>query len=507
MESRPGLHERHPLLLGLALLVLALAVRLPALERSLWLDECFSIEMAAQPPADLARVLREHDTHPPGYYLALSAWLDLAPSTPPGTDRWARSFSLLANLLHVLLLGLVARRLLGARAGWVAAALGCVSGELAWPGTEVRSFALAALLLTLAWLLALEALERGRLWRYALTAAALAGAGWTFYYAAVGAVALAAFFVVLRPPTRRLVGLLAAGVGAGLTLWPWLPSLRAQAAWVIEQSAAGAASLSLDARGLLHRWLNQHVVGLGPWYWLGGLLALPLLLVAWRRREAWGWRWQPASGERPRVLAALGALVVAYLLSVLLVGLLGSFVGRRYATFLAGVWCVVAAGVHGRLSPRIQGWVLALLLVGGAAGTLYLSLAPRHCDWRGATAWVEAEVKDGEIVGVEPSFQILCWRHYAREGAPPAAGLPGELPRLAADARAPRAAAYVEARDEAALRAWLGAREGLWLLRVEGRSRPRDDALAAALGREGWRLATTTVFTGLAIEHWVRPPR
>jgi uncharacterized membrane protein len=228
-EPGRGLHERHPLLLGLGLLVLALAVRLPALERSLWLDECFSIEMAAQPPADLARVLREHDTHPPGYYLALRAWLDLAPSTPPASDLWARGFSLLANLLHVLLLGLVARRLLGTRAGWVAAAFGAVSGELAWPGTEVRSFALAALLLTLAWLLALEALERGRLGLYALAAVSLAGAGWTFYYAAVGAVALGAFFVALRPPTRRLAGLLGAGALAGLSLLPWLPSLSAQA--------------------------------------------------------------------------------------------------------------------------------------------------------------------------------------------------------------------------------------------------------------------------------------
>lgn len=507
-EVRPPLTERRPLLLALGLLLLALAVRLPAIDRSLWLDECFSMDMAAQPPADLPRLLRERDTHPPGYYLALGAWLELSPSTRSGADGSARVFSLLTNLLHVLLLGLVARRLLGARAGWVTAALAAVSGELAWPGTEVRSFALAALLLTLAWLIALEALERGRAWRYALSAVPLAAACWTFYYAVLGAFALVAFFLVLRPPVRRLLALLAAWAAAGLTVLPWLPSLRVQASWVLERSAASAARLSFDEPAqLLDRWVHQHLVVLGPWFWLGGLLALAPLLIAWRQRVAWGWRWQPAPAERPRAFAALGALALAYLLAVLLAGLAGSFVGRRYATFLAGAWCVVAAGLHARLSPRIQRWVLALLLVGGAVGTLGRSLWPKHCDWRGATAWVEAQASDGELVGVEPTFEILCWRHYAEAGGPPAAGLPGELPRLAGDASSQRNVAYVEADHAAALTTWLRLREGLWLLRVEGRSRPREDALAGALEAGGWRRARTRAFTGLAIEHWVRLPR
>ncbi len=64
-----------PWLTGLALVLLALLLRLPALAaRPVWYDEAFSVLLAARPVGDILAGTAA-DTMPPGYYLALRLWM------------------------------------------------------------------------------------------------------------------------------------------------------------------------------------------------------------------------------------------------------------------------------------------------------------------------------------------------------------------------------------------------------------------------------------------------
>jgi hypothetical protein len=491
LRTRPWLGV---LLVGL----LALVVRLPGLGRPLWLDEVWSMRMAALPTAEAVETLRHDDAHPPGYTLALKAWLSVFPG-----DLGARGFSLLVGLLHVAALGLVARRLLGPGAGLLAAALAAVSGEVAWPAVEVRSFALAALLLTLAWWAAIEALERGRAWRFALAALPLAAALWCFYHALLGAFALLGFALALKPPARRMWGLVLAGLGAGALFLPWLPALLEQHAWVSERARAGHAGLTFDARGLLDRWLNQHLVATAPFYGLGGLLALPVLGWAWWARRRQGglrsWLQAPTRGEHARALRALVVLVLVYLLAALAVGVAGSFLSRRYVTFLAGAWCVLLAALLLHVQPHLRAWLVAALVVGGAAGTAWRLAHDKHPDWPAGVAALEARAAPGAPVLVEPGFETLCWRHY---GGRAALAVPDELGG-GTGARVLRRG-WLEAADVPALGRTLDGAGETWLVRVRGRPRAEGKALDDALAGLGFTREAVVRERSLELERWVR---
>lgn len=519
LRTRPWLGV---LLVGL----LALAVRLPGLARPLWLDECFSMRMAAMAPAQLVAATRAEDAHPPGYYLVLHGWLEAVPGAAAHADLAARVLSLLAGLAHVALLGLVARSLLGREAGWIAALLAASSGALAWPSLEVRSFALAAALGTAGWLLAWRSVQAGGWLRPAGAALCLAAALWCFYHALLAALAVLGFVLALKPAPRRLLGLVLAGAAAGLLFAPWLPALLEQLAWVRERAAEGHAGLELGWRGLADRWLNQHLLVTAPAYGLGGLLALPVLAVAcwrgWRggtgatgstgvqgvqgMHGARGWRGVraalggPAPGGHPRALRALLVLLGVGLLGVLAAGLAGSFISHRYATFLAGAWCVLGAAWLVRVPAPTRRALLLALVLGGAVGSAWRVAQQRHPDWPQAVATLAARVAPGTPVLVEPGFQVLCWRHYA---GVPARAVPCELDK---EPGAPGglARAWLEARDEPALRALLAGQAEAWLVRVRKGPQPLGEALDRALAAHGYALRESLPQRGLVLERWAR---
>ena len=62
--------REHAILLGLMLLV-AVAVRLPTIGQSFWVDEIYSANFAAHPLEGFFSNLAENDSHPPLYYLSL----------------------------------------------------------------------------------------------------------------------------------------------------------------------------------------------------------------------------------------------------------------------------------------------------------------------------------------------------------------------------------------------------------------------------------------------------
>jgi mannosyltransferase len=223
--------------LGLGILVAAsLLLRTTELGEGFWIDEGLSVGIADRPLSDIPGALRL-DGSPPLYYVLLHFWLDVAGRSEEATH----AFSLLCALLAIPLMWWGARRLFGARAGWIGAALTALNPFLTQYAQEARMYSLAILLglfACLAFLLAFATEEEERpprRWALAFgvtLAAMLYTHNWGIFF---GAATGLAWLVLVRLAPQRLrgprlrEGALAYGVAALLYL-PWVPTLLFQAA-------------------------------------------------------------------------------------------------------------------------------------------------------------------------------------------------------------------------------------------------------------------------------------
>lgn len=106
----------------------------------LWIDEAFSVWMGRQPVGEMLDWLVRVDQHPPLYYLLLHLWMGLG-----DTEAIVRIFSALCATLTIPVVYVFGRRLLGARAGLLAALILAVSPFHVRLAQEARMYALLAL--------------------------------------------------------------------------------------------------------------------------------------------------------------------------------------------------------------------------------------------------------------------------------------------------------------------------------------------------------------------------
>jgi hypothetical protein len=136
----------------LALLCLASIVGVGAVLRlwrigskSLWIDEAFSVWIGWQSIPEALAWLVRIDQHPPLYYALLHVWLRL------GDDAaTVRALSALLSVLNIPVLYLLGRRLVGSRAGLLAAAILALSPFHVRFAQEARMYALLSLNASLA---------------------------------------------------------------------------------------------------------------------------------------------------------------------------------------------------------------------------------------------------------------------------------------------------------------------------------------------------------------------
>ena len=124
----------------------ALALRVWMIaDDGLWLDEGYSVWLAAQPFAQMLERIVTTDQHPPLYYALLWLW-----RWGGDSETYLRLLSTLFGVLTIPALFWLGRRLLGTPAGLVAALLLTVSPFNIRYAQEVRMYALLMLLATLA---------------------------------------------------------------------------------------------------------------------------------------------------------------------------------------------------------------------------------------------------------------------------------------------------------------------------------------------------------------------
>lgn len=277
------------LILMALILILAAALRFWRIDaQSLWYDEGNSAYAAAQPVREIV-VAAARDIHPPGYYILLAGWEDLA-----GHSELAlRMLSALAGVLTTALVYALGVRLFERPSGALAALLVAVNPFQVWYAQEVRMYALLALLsaasvcLTAAVLTIPAEMTAGRFRprraAFIIAAYVLVNTAGLYTHYTFPFVLLAeslAFLIWLLGRPRKLHGLLtwAALQIVALALYvPWLPAaIRQLSTWPrvpappvsMEQIGAAIAyglTTPLDvARGGLIPLLLLGIVGLFP---------------------------------------------------------------------------------------------------------------------------------------------------------------------------------------------------------------------------------------------------
>lgn len=334
-------HASRAQLIALAALVLlALAVRLPGLNESLWFDELWSTRVKLTNVGQTLRLLME-DRHPPLYTILSFTWIRIFGDS----EISVRAMPMLSGLATVALMPSLGEALATRRAGWFAGVLLALSPVHIWYSQEGRSYALImllAMLICFAWL-RLDT-DPSRVHKFVFIALCIVVTQLHYF-----AIALPALVVLVSVWNRRhrsvaLVGLFlsALGIGAYVAIKARLGELHLGTTEYLR---------TFDAGELWRLWSD--------WFTLGGsvsvdseetafarLAAVILIVASGLAILAWlgvGWR----EGRRDRwMLHVLFLIAVPGLLLAL--GWIGQshyYIERSALTSLPFYWLAVASGV------------------------------------------------------------------------------------------------------------------------------------------------------------------
>ena len=142
-------------------IVVGLVLRLRDLgARSLWVDELFSVGLAAQSPSTILTVLYGEEANMALYYGFMYLWVRIVGA---GADEaWMRLPSVLFGVAGLWALYRLGSRLDRPTTGIVAAGLAAINAYHIEMSQEARAYTMWALLVTLSWLALIDALDSGK---------------------------------------------------------------------------------------------------------------------------------------------------------------------------------------------------------------------------------------------------------------------------------------------------------------------------------------------------------
>ena len=408
---------------ALAMLTLAaFALRLARLGDlgDLEFDEIVSLRYAMLAPADLvARLAGALFEHPPGYYVALGAWLALTePGVRGDTDGIVtRSLSILPGTLMVPVTYGLAHHAYGRGVAlWSAIAVAVAPLPLFY-SREARMYAATATLALLATWVLFRAADGGWTRRRLVAYIAATVVGSTFHYTAplvIGAHAVGAFFTVRsRPGLWQGVGV-AIVIGA-IAAAPWVyVATGARATLGIGGANPASGATSADSPLPLTAWPSAIATALGdmtggpetpPWRGWPAAIAVVALAGVGVPRDG---------GHR-----ALWLTTAAGTFAVLVVAMaLAKPVQGRYLSALTPLAIISAVAGTGRLLEGAR-WSRGLAAAG--AGTIALAVVPfwvtyygdyARADYRTLARRISALERPGDAVLLTGPWQAWYYDYY-----------------------------------------------------------------------------------------------
>jgi mannosyltransferase len=380
---------------------LVLLVTLVGLGReSLWLDEAYSVAAAKLPIGAFVDLVASREANMAPYYVLLRAWLVFGDG-----ESAVRSLSIIAAVASVPMGVVLARRLLGAKAAVVAAALLSVNAFFIEYAQEARGYSLVLFLSIAATHLFVVAVDDRsvRAWVGYVVIGCLGI--YVHFFAAFVLLAhllsLLALDAVDRPRRKNVA--LAYG-GLLLLVSPlvlFVLTTENQRTWI------PAVSPTVVARALAKLSGGRSIAG-GVALIAGyAILSWPVVARSWV-----AWR----SGHRSRQVWA-DALILAWI--VVPVALSASisvakpiFVDRYLLVVLPAMALTAAGGFRAATSRRAAAAVLSALLLVSMTQVVALYAVRDHEDWRAATAFVLERAREGDGVAFFRPFGKLPWSYY-----------------------------------------------------------------------------------------------
>ena len=401
-------------------IAVGLAIRLFRLDfQSLWLDEVLTVQNSALPLSRIVFDPKVDRNFPPLHGMLVHAFMRLL-----GTSEIAvRLPSVLAGMISIPLIFGVARFWLGPAVGLLTAGLLSISPLHVWYSQEARPYALfIALALASVWF-AQRLLRRPA--DYSLQIGFVLSVSATLYchLLALPFLLFVALYILLSAqPTgrgRALLLLCAIGVLTAPQLyqfWSSPPPVSANSSyrfnpvhlgytvWTFGTGYSLGPSL-LELRGGMAA-LGRHLPILVP------LLTVLAALFVRGARDLWrgdrGVFWSIAAWlTLPVGFAVLGAVVSAHPYNV-----------RYVLLSLPPFLLVLATGAHGRGRQvvRLAGMSFLLLLSLAALWNYYVRPEYQREDNRGATAFLNANARRGELVIASAPYTVVALRHYGLRG-------------------------------------------------------------------------------------------
>jgi mannosyltransferase len=350
----------------------------------LWRDELASWSFASRPVSHLIASARHTGATQLAYYLLLHGWIAAFGDSADAM----RTLSALAMAAAAACVALVGRRLAGARAGLTAGLVFALVPSVSRFAQEIRFYALAVLVATLATLLLLRALERPSVPRWAAYAACLA---------LLGYIELVALSVV--------VGHIAGAVlrswheGDRRQLW-FLPAVAAGLAACVPLVVAGAAQ-ARDQIGWIPRpgldLADFSFFGRNLFYSTSAAAALIVLAVL-----AWAVAWREAAFMTALAVGPVAAVWLASQGSY-------SYFFPRYLLFTVGAWAILAGIGLSKLDGRTAAAAVLVVAILGAGDQQVIREPGAHSwpsfpagaggsypDYAGAAAFIAPRARPGD---------------------------------------------------------------------------------------------------------------
>lgn len=510
---------------SLAVIVaLGLVLRLVGLARQgFWTDELYVVWEARQPLGVLFNP-QLHIHHPPGYRLAMRAWMVLGGMG----EWWLRLLPALSGVLLIVVSWALARELWPARlwAAVGAAFFVATSPFLAHYGQDVTAYSWAGLWVAVSILLLLRAWREDRAWLWVAWAASLAVCLYSHYFTifpvVVEVVAALASGVRKRVSpghdASQLIHATLAVAAAALLYAPWVWTLLTQGGQAlrtvlfpvsVDSQPVGWVPVLLAGYANAGFWqsdVGKWLVWLslvGALAWVGwrlaksrsthGVLALSLV-IAWGVAAIVGPYLflrvtTPPDAVTPVRFAAMSA-------PALMLGL-GALVGglpRLGRTLLLGAWLAVSgAQLYSEYkAPPRQDWrgVMAIVARDARPGDEMLAFTAFHAGAAAAYYTVPVPVKGGWFIGegADPSGAAFwfrpdwSWRGFLDTDAYRSVDFQGEIAR----------------RTDQAQRLWYLAGDG-----TDGTYKP-SAAAERALTSLGWQPAQEWLASPLVLKLYVK---
>jgi hypothetical protein len=262
--------RRHRLLLSRQMWILVSIVFAGAVlrlyllaDKSIWLDEAFSISISQRGLGDLLQMVVRTDVHPPLYYIMLKFWLLLG----QGAGH-IRLLSALFSIASIALMYLVVSSLFDdSIAGLIGAGILAISPFHIWYAQEARMYALLTFFVLASAYFLILALRHGslRYWSGYVLSTVLAlytdnGAMWYF-------LGVTAFYLLsMRRFPGRTRGWLLSQIGILLLYVPWVPFLWQQSRqvtdsfWLSPPSFQSVLAVFLDFNSFNFPWIALSVL-------------------------------------------------------------------------------------------------------------------------------------------------------------------------------------------------------------------------------------------------------